>query len=101
MPTKSYKEYLIERLKKDPEEAVGYLNAVLEEGDPEVFLLALRDVAEAYGGMKKLAAKTKLNRENLYRMLSKKGNPELYSLRALLQALGFKLNIGIKMKKAS
>ncbi|OGQ05365.1 MAG: putative addiction module antidote protein [Deltaproteobacteria bacterium RIFCSPLOWO2_12_FULL_44_12] len=96
----SYQKYLIEEL-KDPEEAAAYLDAALEENDPELFLLALRNVAEAHGGISKLASKTKLNRENLYRMLSKQGNPELYSLTALLEAMGFKLNIGVKMKKAS
>jgi DNA-binding phage protein len=46
--TKDYKEYLRETL-ADPEEAAAYLNAALEEGDESVFLLALRDVAEAHG----------------------------------------------------
>ena len=47
--TKNYQEELIEDL-KDPSEAANYLNAALEDADPEVFLLALRDVAEAHGG---------------------------------------------------
>jgi DNA-binding phage protein len=45
----TYHHDLIESL-KDPEEAIGYLRAALEEADmPEVFLLAMRDVAEAKG----------------------------------------------------
>lgn len=92
---KTYHEDLIEIL-KDPEEAVGYLKAALEESDvPEVFLIALRDVAEAYG-MAQLARKSKLNRENLYRMLSKQGNPEFSSLQAILNALNFKLSVELK-----
>jgi len=75
-----------------PTEAVAYLNACLEDGDPEVFLLALRDVARARGGVAKLAEATELNREHLYRMLSENGNPELRSLEALLDALGFRLS---------
>lgn len=47
-----------------------YLEAALEGDDPRVFLMALKDVAEAYGGLAKLAKTTGLNRENLYRMLS-------------------------------
>lgn len=39
----NYQDYLIESL-KNPEEAAGYLNAALEGGDIEVFLLALRNV---------------------------------------------------------
>jgi DNA-binding phage protein len=53
--SKSYKNNLIKSL-KDPTEAAEYLNAALEEGEPEVFLLALRDVVDSYGGMGKLAA---------------------------------------------
>ena len=97
--SKNYHEDLTASL-KDPKEAAAYLNAALEDGHPEVFLLALRDVAEArLGGMTKVAQKTKLNRESLYRMLSDKGNPELNSLSTLLNALGLK--IVIEQKKAS
>jgi DNA-binding phage protein len=34
---------------QDPERAVSYLQSALEENDPDVFQLALRDVAEAQG----------------------------------------------------
>src|SRR3989337_2996362 len=90
--SKSYQSNLLEAL-KDPTEAVGYLNAALEDGEPEVFLLALRDVVDSYGGMGKLAASTSLNRENLYRMLSTKGNPEFFSLSNVLDAVGFRLAV--------
>lgn len=87
--TKPFHDYLIESL-KDPNEAAEYLNAVLEEDDPQLFLAALRDVADAYG-MSKIAQKTDLNRPSLYRMLSKEGNPEIYSIFALLAAIGLRL----------
>jgi probable addiction module antidote protein len=74
-------------------EAEAYLNAALEDDDPRVFLLALRDVAEARGGVGKAAAGSRLNRESLYRMLSKKGNPNLRSLTALLSSLGLRLAV--------
>jgi len=91
--SRPYQDYLIEAL-ADPLEAAGYLNAALEDGDKELFLLALRNVAEArLGGMSKLAAASGLNRESLYRMLSGKGNPELKSLDRLLHALGLKLAV--------
>ena len=90
-----YQDYLIEAL-ADPIEAAGYLNAALEDGDKELFLLALRNVAEArLGGMSKLAAASRLNRESLYRMLSGKGNPELKSLDKLLHALGLKIAVEV------
>ena len=91
--SKPYQESLLESL-ADANEAAAYLNAALEDGDPEVFLLALRNVADArLGGMSKLAEATGLNRESLYRMLSEQGNPELNSLSRLLHALGLKLAV--------
>lgn len=88
----SYQKDLIESL-TDPCEAAAYLNAAIEEGDRAVFLLALRNVAEAHGGMTALAGKAGLNRESLYRMLSKRGNPEIKSLAALLHAMGLRLAV--------
>ena len=90
--SRSYQRNLLEAL-KDPVEAAEYLNAALEDGEPEVFLLALRDVVDSYGGMGKLSATTSLNRENLYRMLSTKGNPEFFSLSTVLNAVGFRLAV--------
>lgn len=89
MPVKSYRAELLKQL-KDPIEAAEYLNACMSDSE-EVFLLALRDVVEASGGMANLARKTSLNRENLYRSLSKKGNPKLSSLASILDAVGIKL----------
>jgi probable addiction module antidote protein len=77
----------------DPEDAAAFLSVALEEGDPGVFLLALKDVARIHGGIGKIARRAKLNRESLYRMLSKNGNPTVNSLNALLRTLGFRLSI--------
>ena len=93
---RDYSEHLDEVL-RDDEEAVAYLNAALTDAGPEVFLLALRDVARARkGGLPALAEAAQLNREHLYRMLSENGNPELRSLEALLDALGFRLSVELK-----
>ncbi len=88
-----YDPWLHERLAADPQEARLYLEAALEDEDPRVFLVALKHVVDAYGGLGKLAKTTGLNRENLYRMLSEKGNPELMSLSRVLQALGLRLTV--------
>ncbi len=93
----TYQEDLIEAL-KDPREAAAYLNAAIEDGDRSVFLLALRNVAEAHGGMTAISEKAKLNRVNLYRMLSKKGNPEIKSIFTLLHSMGLKLSIEPKTR---
>ena len=89
--SKPWKEYLLKSL-DDPQEAAAYLNAALEDQDLRVFLLALRDVAEARG-VSTVALKSRLNRENTYRMLSSKGNPQLSSLAAILSALDLRLSI--------
>jgi len=92
--TKDYRESLLEDL-QDPHEAAAYLTAALEEEDSAVFLLALRNVADAKG-MSTVAAKAQLNRESLYRMLSERGNPQLDSLIALLETLELRLAITVK-----
>ena len=89
-----YDEYLIDLL-KDRRRAEAYLKAALEEDDPRVFLLALRNVAQARG-FSKVAARSRLNRESLYKMLSKRGNPSLQSLGALLGRMGFRLTVETK-----
>ena len=94
----SYKDHLLKEL-KNPKEAAAYLNACLEDEDPRTFLLALRDVAESFGGMGNLADKTDLNRESLYRTLSLRGNPRYTSLRSVLGAFG--LGITIKPRQRS
>ncbi len=95
-PTRDYRELLDETL-QDADEAAAYLDAALEDGDPDVFLIAVRDVVRARGGgIAALAERTQLNREHLYRMLSENGNPELHSLEAILDALGFRLAIALK-----
>ena len=53
-----YQKDLIEAL-KDPREAAAYLNAAIEDGDKEVFLLAMRNVAQAHGGMSAVAKKAR------------------------------------------
>jgi probable addiction module antidote protein len=90
----SYESQLIEAL-RDPTEAAEYLTAALADGDNDVFLLALRHVAEANGGIGRLSGRVRLNRVSLYRMLSARGNPELRSLGALLKSLGLRLAVEV------
>jgi probable addiction module antidote protein len=87
-----YESWLVERL-KDPTEAAAYLEAALEEGDQAVIMLALRQIAQAQGGVAEVARKAKLTREATYKMLSKSGNPELRSLSAVLKATGLRIAV--------
>lgn len=84
------------RTKKD---IVAYLNAALEDGDTAVLLEALRNGAQACGGMSALARTAGVSRESLYRTLSRKGNPKIETVMALLRALDLKLTI--KQHKAA
>lgn len=93
---RNHDELVIDEL-QNPAMAKSYLEVALEEyemdGDLSFFLEALRNVAEAQGGMTQLASKTGLNRQNLYKVLSENGNPELHTISVILQALGYRLSI--------
>ncbi len=85
-------EFLIKQL-KDPEEASAYLNAALEAGDKRAFLMALRNVLEAQGGMTKISGRAKINRVSLYKMLSKNGNPAFENIFNILQTIGIRFQL--------
>ena len=87
----NYHRYLVKSL-KDPREARAYLNAALEDDDPQSFLVALRNVVKAHG-VTKTTRLAKLNRVSCYKMLSKRGNPSLSSLYILLRAVGLSLRV--------
>lgn len=81
------------KMLKDPVEAAGYLNAALEEEDEKFFLEALRDVADAQGGITKLAEATSMSRTSLYKTLSGNVRPKISTLRSIMEALGSKLTV--------
>lgn len=87
MPTENYSDFLFEQL-QDPEIAAEYLSAAIQDGSTDEFLLALRNVAEAHGGVGVLSDITDLNRQSMYKMLSEAGNPTLTSLLSVLRAVG-------------
>ena len=78
-----------------PKLAALYLEESLQAGDMEAFKIALRDVAQAKFGMAELADKTDLNRESLYRALSKQGNPRLDTLARILTAMGLQISVTV------
>jgi probable addiction module antidote protein len=83
----------------DRDEAVAYLNAALEEslkGNEEsqhLFLIALRNVPEAQGGIGALAKKAHVGRESLYKTLSGTGNPKWHTLVSLCVAMRLNLRL--------
>jgi probable addiction module antidote protein len=97
--TKNYEESLIKAL-KDPEEALAYLNAALMDEDQEVFLLALKHVLKAQGiDISAFAQETDMSRQNIYRMLSKKGNPRWDNFRSVIDAMGLQFKLESKHNK--
>ena len=74
------------------EDMAAYLEAALEDKDPSVFLLALRQVVQARG-MANVARKAHVGRESLYKTLSENGNPELRTINRLLHAMGLRLSV--------
>lgn len=92
MRLKDYKTDLLKKL-RDPEFAAEYLTQTLAEKDAEAFLIALRDVVEAAGGVGALSRKVKLRRGSLYKILSQKGNPRLGTLQEVLESLGLKMSV--------
>ena len=91
-PYRGHDEALKESLATDAAFAAEYLNAILEDGDQEEILLALRQVADAHG-IQQVAADAEVNSRTIYRMLSTSGNPELRTFRKLLGAMGLRLAI--------
>ena len=77
----SHEEAMIRKLRKNRAFAAEYLRCALEDTDePQVLLIALRQIAEARGGIAKIAKAAGVERESLYRALSRRGNPRLSTL---------------------
>jgi len=93
-PSKPFDFSFRDALLRDPENAAIYLAEFLEDGDMELFQQALRHVAKAQeGGVRAVAELADLNRENLYRALSKNGKPQLETVAKMLSALGLRFTI--------
>src|SRR5580693_1314699 len=87
-------EIMKKKLRDDPEFAVEYLKAALEDTDePKVLLIALRRITEARGGFAKIARAAGIERESLHRALSTRGNPRLSTLVAVVKAIGLRLTV--------
>ena len=77
----------------DPQLAAEFLNAVLADGDKKELLVAMRQLALAFGGVANVAKMAKVHPKTLYRTLSEDGNPELATLTQLLKVMGLRLAI--------
>jgi len=91
--TRSHERATVASFKRNRRFAAEYLNSVLEDGDQDELMVALRRMAEAFGGVSGVADAANLNATTLYRTLSQRGNPELRSLTAILKAMGLRISV--------
>ena len=94
----NYEDNLLEIL-KNSEEALAYLNAAFMDEDQEVFLLALKHVLKAQGvDISAFAEETHIIHQNIYYMLSRKGNPRWHNFRSIIDAMGLQFKLEAKHK---
>ena len=77
---------------KTEKDIAGYLSAVLEDGDPALFVAAIGDIARAKG-MTEIAKKSGVTRESLYRALKIEARPRFETVAKVIHALGMKLSV--------
>lgn len=77
---------------KTEKDIAGYLSAVLEDGDPALFVAAIGDIARAKG-MTEIAKKSGVTRESLYRALKIEAQPRFETVAKVIHALGMKLSV--------
>ena len=98
--THSYHDYLIKSL-QEIEEAAAYIQAILEEKEPEseLLLTVLKDVVKAQGKVSIMAVNEQQNWEKLEELLKASGGEEIYRFIGLLKALGLKAEIVVGQDK--
>jgi probable addiction module antidote protein len=81
------------------EDIAAYLDAVLEDGDPNLLKAALGDIARSKG-MTEIAKEAGLSRSSLYKAPSPDGNPEFATVASVLKALGLRLSVAREIEQA-
>jgi probable addiction module antidote protein len=99
MKTRPFDDLVQEMLSGDPKFAAEYIRVTAEDGDPALLATAIGNVIKARGGIRKLARETGLNRPNLQKVLTGKGNPTLAHIALVLDRLGLALDVKPKSKK--
>lgn len=77
---------------KTTQTQAGYLDAVLEDGDPALIAAAIGDIARARGASQ-FARESGLSRETIYKVFKPGGNPKLDTLAKAIKVLGFRLTL--------
>ena len=89
----SHDDAMVELFKDDPQFAAHYLDEILRDGEQADLLVALRQMAAAFGGVGTVAEQAAINPTQIYRTLSADGNPALSSLLAILKAMNLRLSV--------
>ena len=93
MKDRPHDDAMAELYCSDPAYAAQLLNSIFADGDQAELLIALRQMAQAFGGVAAIAVQAHLNPTQLYRTLSPQGNPALSSFAAILKAMGMRLTV--------
>ena len=95
MPTKDYQTDLLKRL-ANAEYAAQYLKVAFDEalndGNKSAFLLALKNVIDANGGIQALENEAKISHQHLSQMLNEEKNTTLETLTSVLSAVGMTID---------
>jgi probable addiction module antidote protein len=75
-----------------PEAIREFLEAALEENDPEFFIKAL-GIAARSSGMNQIADKTGLGRESLYKSFASGKHPRFETVFKVIHALGLRMHV--------
>jgi probable addiction module antidote protein len=82
--------YRTEDYLETPEDVAAYLEAAIEDGDPQLICAALGNIARSKG-MTKIARRTGRGRTSLYKALSQGGHPEFATVVDVIHALDLQL----------
>ena len=93
MKDRSHDDAMAELFRDDPEFAAHYLDEILRDGEQADLLVALRQMAKAFGGAGSVAASAGVNPTQIYRTLSAEGNPALSTLFAILKSMNLRLSV--------
>ena len=89
-----YEDDLYTRLRENDELALAYLVEALQDEDPQVFVLALKDIIDAKNvNISRLAEEAGLHRVTVHRMLSEDSSPAWKSVVKLVKNMGYQFTI--------
>ncbi len=97
--TRDFRQTIAERLRREPDFAKALFDeaaTLFLNGEPDTARLILRDLVNATVGFERLAQETGKPAKSLHRMLSKRGNPTMDNLAAILGVLRKKLGVEIE-----